>query len=193
MQTLWLRPLLKKLRRLARDERLELWSLDECHFQQHGSRCTMWVPPEEKDPVLLHAPTRKSIALFGAVNLRDGQLVTQFSSKFDAITFGDFLKKLIRHRPRRRRLVLILDNARYHHARILQPFLAERRHILSLSFLPPYSPELNPVERVWKLARRLCTHNQYFPQLSDLIAAVTYQLDLWEKPNIFLRRLCGII
>jgi hypothetical protein len=94
---------------------------------------------------------------------------------------------------RKRRLVLILDNARYHHARILQPFLAERRHILSLSVLPPYSPELNPVERVWKLARRLCTHNQYFPQLSDLIAAVTYQLEFWKKPNIFLRSLCGII
>jgi transposase len=192
MQTLRLRPFLKKLHRLAGDERLELWSLDECHFQQHGSRCTMWVPPEEKDPVLLHAPTRKSIALFGAVNLRDGQLVTQFSSKFDAITFGDFLKKLLRHRPRKQRLVLILDNARYHHATILQPFLAERRHILSLCFLPPYSPELNPVERVWKLARRLCTHNQYFPQLNDLIAAVTYQLELWNKPNILLRRLCGI-
>ena len=47
----------------------EIWSLDECHFQQYGSRCTMWVPPEEKDPVVLQAPTKKSISLFGAVNV----------------------------------------------------------------------------------------------------------------------------
>jgi transposase len=186
------KPLLKKLRRLARDESVELWSMDECHFQQHGSRCIMWVPPEEKDPALLHAPTRKSIALFGAVNLYDGQLVTQFSSKFDAITFQDFLKRLLRHRPRNRRIVVILDNARYHHATLLKPLLSEKRHVLSLSFLPPYSPELNPVERVWKLARRLCTHNRYFPQLSDLISAVTVQLDLWNRPNNTLLRLCGI-
>ena len=186
------KPHIKKLRRLVRDESLELWSLDECHFQQHGSRCVMWVPPEESDPTLLHAPTRKSVALFGAVNLHDGQLVTQFSSRFDAITFWDFLKKLLRHRPSKRRLVLILDNARYHHATMLQPFLAERRHFLSLSFLPPYSPELNPVERVWKLARRMCTHNQYFPQLNDLVAAVTDHLGLWRKPNNTLYRLCGI-
>jgi transposase len=186
------KPPLKKLRRLARDENVELWSLDECHFQQHGSRCTMWVPPEEKDPILLHSPTRKSVALSGAVNLHDGQLVTKLSSKFNAITFWDFLKKLLRHRPWNRRLVLILDNARYHHATILQPYLWEKRHVLSLLFLPPYSPELNPVERVWKLTRKLCTHNQYFPLLDDLIAAVTQQFEPWKRPNNTLHRLCGI-
>jgi hypothetical protein len=41
--------------------------MDEVHFQQHGSRCRMWVPPETKDPVLLHHPTRQSVGYFGAV------------------------------------------------------------------------------------------------------------------------------
>jgi hypothetical protein len=70
------KPHIKELHRLARDESLEPWSLDECHFQQHGSRCIRWVPPEETDPALLRAPTRESVALFGAVNLHDRQLVT---------------------------------------------------------------------------------------------------------------------
>lgn len=153
----------------------------------------MWVPPEETDPVLLHAPTRKSVALFGAVNLRTGQLVTQFCSPFNAITFGTFLRTLLRHRSPTRRLVLVLDNARYHHATLLRPYLTEKRHLLSLSFLPPYSPALNPIERVWKLARQLCTHNQYFPLLADLVTAVSAQLELWRKPNPVLARLCGII
>ena len=65
---------------------------------RHGTRCVMWVPPEETDPILLHAPTRKSVALFGAVNLRNGQLVTQVDPKFNAITFETFLRKLLRHR-----------------------------------------------------------------------------------------------
>jgi len=38
---------------------VDLWALDEVHFQQYGSRCRMWVPPEIKDPVLFHEPTRK--------------------------------------------------------------------------------------------------------------------------------------
>jgi transposase len=153
----------------------------------------MWVPPEETDPVLLHAPTRRSVALFGAVNLRTGQLVTQFCSPFNAITFGTFLRTLLRHRSPTRRLVLVLDNARYHHATLLRPYLTEKRHLLSLAFLPPYSPALNPIERVWKLARKLCTHNQYFPLLADLVTAVSAQLELWRKPNPVLARLCGII
>lgn len=153
----------------------------------------MWVPPEETDPVLLHAPTRKSVALFGAVNLRTGQLITQFCSPFNAITFGTFLRTLLRHRSPTRRLVVVLDNARYHHATLLRSYLTEKRHLLSLSFLPPYSPALNPIERVWKLARKLCTHNQYFPLLADLVTAVSAQLELWRKPNPVLARLCGII
>ena len=48
--------------------------MDEVHFQQYGSRCRMWVPPEVKDPVLQHHPTRKSVGYFGAVRLRDGNL-----------------------------------------------------------------------------------------------------------------------
>jgi hypothetical protein len=50
----------------------------------------MWEPPKETDPVLLHAPTRKPVALFGAVNLRTGHLVTQLCPTFDAVTFGAF-------------------------------------------------------------------------------------------------------
>jgi transposase len=183
---------IKKLHRLAHNPTIDLWSLDECHFQQHGTRTVMWVPPEDSDPVLLHAPTRKSVALFGAVNLRHGQWVTQQQTTFDALTFRQFLGKLLPHRARDRRMVLILDNACYHHARWLQPFLDARRGGVRLDFLPPYSPDLNPIERVWKLARKLATHNQYFPKLENLTAAVSQQMQAWKKPNPVLRRLCCI-
>jgi transposase len=183
---------IKKLRRLAHDPGLDLWSLDECHFQQHGTRAVMWVPPENSDPVLLHAPTRKSVALFGAVNLRHGQLVTQQQPTFGARTFRQFLGKLLPHWARDRRMVLILDNARYHHARSLRPFLHARRGWVRLDFLPPYSPALNPIERVWKLTRKLATHNEYFPKLENLTAAVSAQMEAWKKPNAALRKLCCI-
>ena len=53
---------------VARDE-VDLWATDELHFQQYASRCPMWVPPEARDPVLLHHPTRRGIGYFGAVRL----------------------------------------------------------------------------------------------------------------------------
>lgn len=152
----------------------------------------MWVPPEDIDPIQLLAPTRKSIALFGAVNIRRGRLLSQFENKFNAMTFQSFLGKLLKHGARNRRIVIILDNARYHHATLLKPFLQKYRKRLRLQFLPPYSPELNPIERVWKLTRRLCTHNEYFPNLTALQEAVSERLSMWEKPNEVLRKLCCI-
>lgn len=153
----------------------------------------MWIPPEDMDPVILHAPTRKGLGALGAVCIGDGRLVTSQENKFNAITFHSFLKQLLRHRREGRKMVVILDNARWHHAKLLKPWLWERRHVLQLNFLPPYSPELNPIERVWKLTRKLCTHNRYFPVFEELVKTVSNQLDSWQKPNETLRRLCAIV
>lgn len=99
----------------------------------------MWVPPEVKDPILEHAPTRKSMACFGAVRLSTGKFVHAMKEVFDAQTFQDFLAKLLRQRTHGKRMVIILDNARYHHAKLLTPFLAKYRKVLTLVFLPPSS------------------------------------------------------
>jgi hypothetical protein len=186
------RRLLKKRRILARRSDVDLWSLDECHFQQHGSRVAMWVPPEDKDPVVLIAPTRKSVSLFGAVNINDGRLATRFEKQFDAMTFKTFLIQLLRHRKKDKKIVVFLDNARYHHAKILRPFLEKNRKALRLEFIPAYSPELNPIERVWKITRKICTHNVYFKELEHVAISVGKQHDAWKKPNDTLRRLCCI-
>ena len=127
---------------MAKREDLELWSQDECHFQRHGTRCRVWVPPENKDPVVLHAPTRQPAACFGAVSLRSGKFVHAFSPVFNAVKFEGFLKTPLRRRSRGRKMVLVLDNARYHHAKLLKPLLEERKAHLELLFLPPCSPQL---------------------------------------------------
>lgn len=153
----------------------------------------MWVPPETRDPILLHAPTRKSVACFGAVNLGTGQFVQAICSVFNAETFAAFLRQLLRHRRRGRRMILVLDNAKYHHAILLKPLLLEYRASLQLLFLPPYSPQLAPIERVWKLTRRLVMHNRYFATLDAVLDAVNACFRLWLRPNRVLRRLCCII
>jgi hypothetical protein len=168
--------------------------MDEVHFQQHGSRCRLWVPPEVDDPVCLHAPTRKSIRFFGAVRLADGKLVmSQPKGMFDAQTCWQFLRQL--EGPARRagrKTVVIADNARYHHASLHEDWRREVAAHFSLHCLPPYSPELNPIERVWKLIRRCCLHNRYFPDLSDVVLAIEPRLRGWARPNATLRRLCSM-
>lgn len=152
----------------------------------------MWIPPESIDPVVLHAPTRKGFGVFGAVRADDGRLVTSMEKKFNAMTFQSFLIKLSRHRRRDRLMLVVLDNARWHHAKILKPWLEKHRKVIALDFLPPYSPELNSIERVWKLTRRLCCHNRYFPSLDELIETVCDKFASWYKPNDTLRCSCAI-
>src|SRR5579872_4487373 len=93
------------------DPGIDLWAADEVHFQQHGSRCRMWIPPEVKDPVLLHAPTRKSVGYFGAVRLRDGQLVfRRETGQFNGASFFQFLQQLRRvSRAAGRRVAVTLE------------------------------------------------------------------------------------
>jgi transposase len=177
------------------DPTVELWALDEVHFQQHGSRCRMWVPPEVRDPVSLHHPTRKQVGYFGAVRLSDGRFHYQRESdSFNARTCWTFLKSLRRVcKNTKKRVIVIADNAKFHHALLHKPWREKMAPRFALDFLPPYSPELNPIERVWKLTRRNCLHNRYFSQLSDLIEDVENQFNQWHHRNATLHRLCAKI
>ena len=158
------------------DPNVELWATDEVHFQQHGSRCRMWIPSETKDPI------------------RDGKFFFhRETDKFNSVTFFAFLKALYHASTTgTRRVVVITDNARYHHARLHRTWREEHAEKFTLDYLPPYSPELNPIERVWKLTRRQCLHNRYFPVLSEVVNSVEAQFALWVRGNVTLRRLCAI-
>lgn len=154
----------------------------------------MWVPPETKDPVLLHHPTRRSVGYFGAVRLRDGKFCfLREPEQFNAESFFEFLRRLRRSSLRAgRRVVVINDNARYHHARLHKRWREQHAKEFALDYLPAYSPELNPIERVWKLTRRRCLHNRYFPTLDEVIAAVEDEFSAWIRGSDTLRRLCAI-
>ena len=67
-----------------------------------------------------------------------------------------------------------------------------KRKRIPVLYLPPYSPDLNPIERVWKLTRRMAVHNKYFPEINDIISDVEACFGQWTKPNEVLRRLCAI-
>ena len=185
---------IKKLHRLAQDDGFDVWAVDEVRFEQHGSACRMWVPPEIADPVLLHHPTRKGVGYFGAVRIRDGKfLYCREDESFNGETFFSFLKKLRRVSCHAcRHVVVILDNVKYHHARLHLEWREKSQGHMTLEFMPPYSPELNPIERVWKLTRRMATHNRYFPTLASVISSVENVFSHWRTENDTLRRLCAI-
>ena len=180
---------------MSRDAAVDLWAIDEVHFQQYGSSCRMWIPPEVKDPVLIHHPTRKSVGYFGAVRIRDGRFFYhREEDRFNGVSFWEFLKDLRRiSRRSGKRVVVITDNAKYHHALLHKQWRHKYQDDFSLDYLPPYSPDLNPIERVWKLTRRKCLHNRYFANLDEVVTAAESTFEDWRLGNETLRRLCAII
>ena len=86
--------------------------------------------------------------------------------------------------PAKRRVgavIVIIDNAKYHHAKLHAGWRQEQQARFALDFLPPYSPELNPIERVWKRTRRNRLHNVYFPKLALVVEAVEEQFAKWSR------------
>jgi len=144
--------------------------------------------------VLKHEPTRNKIGYFGAIRLRDGKFIYRREpEKFNAESFKKFLKQLRRASCHSgKKVIAISDNARYHHAQLHKEYRESCTDHFELDFLPPYSPELNPIERVWKLTRRCCTHNTYFPSLENVMSAVEEKFDEWRGGSQILKKLCAI-
>ena len=169
---------------------IQLWAEDEVHFQRHSTITRMW-SLKGKQPRVISASTRQKVGFLGAINLKTGQLLTKKAPTFNSDTFGDFLYYLLQHTEGK--LFLILDNASWHRAQDLKKFFFENRHRLVRIFLPPYSPELNPIERVWRITRRQITHNRYFESIEDLEAALIPYFSKWEQPNNTIKVLCANI
>ena len=74
--------------------------------------------------------------------------------------------------PGKRLIHVFLDNARYHHAKLVQQWLARTACRIRLHFIPSYCPHLDPIERLWGLMHRHCTHNKCYAGFKDFSRSV---------------------
>ena len=86
------------------------------------------------------------------------------------------------------RVVLVSDNAPWHRGQPVKDALAEFPH-LELYRLPPYSPKLNVIERLWKVLRRRSTHNRLFDALADLKASLRNSIRYFQTVRSRVRSL----
>jgi transposase len=151
---------------------------DEVLFQQEGTIRQSWARRGVGFAVYKH-PCKKKCKFYGAVSIEEKpSFVFQKSEWFNSKTFKQFLEYLLTVFEK---IYLILDNVRYHKAKKLEPFLEENKERLTLFFLPPYSPELNAVEPVWKNTRKDSTHNRYFATMKCLTRAVQTRFRIYQK------------
>jgi len=124
---------------------------------------------------------RKTAHVYGAIALDDARFTYQFAPVFNGHTFHLFLQLLVR-RYRGRKVFVVLDNGPAHWLDDAgRRWLAANRHRIELHRLPPYSPELNPIEGVWKATRLRTTHNRFFPTVDERDAALAATFSAFQR------------
>lgn len=141
----------------ANEGRSRLLFMDAVHFTLGTFTCKVWC----KGP--LYLPTgagRNRFNLLGAIDPFSMDLIQCHSMVYvDAEQIMHFLEK-VRNQSGNRPVSIILDNARYQHCRAVKEKAAELG--INLIFLPPYSPNLNIIERLWKYTRHHVLAGKYF-------------------------------
>lgn len=103
---------------------------------------------------------RERLNLNGAYNIEDHKAIIQESASINAQSTVSLLEKMLQEQPLGL-IYVILDNARYYRSTMVQEFVIKNKRI-QLVFLPPYSPNLNVIERLWKFFKKNVTYNTYY-------------------------------
>jgi len=158
------------LNRLDADETVVF--ADAVHPEHQSRPAHGWFPKDEK--VAIKATTgRKRLNIHGAYDLETAQLTWVEGERISAETSLSLLTRLEAAYPDKRFIHVFLDNARYHHANMLKPWLRRPDCRIRLHFLPPYAPHLNPIERLWGIMHEHVTHNRYHATFGEFVEAIT--------------------
>lgn len=146
-------------------------------------------------PVVGSWDNKAQVYTFAALNVVDASLTTRLLDNPSRATqttgksktrrlqeaFAAHLRDIARRYPCETcpRVVIVIDNAPWHRGALMNAVLAEHPH-LELYRLPSYSPQLNVVERLWKVLRRRATHNRLFDTAEDLKQALRGSLRYYQ-------------
>lgn len=146
----------------------------------------IWLPKRSYPPVIETNSTRKRKSFYGFLNLKTGQqhaFVTDWQNMYITV---EVLNQLRQVYPTQQ-LLIVWDNCGWHRGSEVVKWIRKDKNTKTLHF-PPYAPELNPQEHVWKAGRKATTHNQHITDIGqvakDFVGHIT--------SKIFSYELCGL-
>lgn len=157
------------LRDLGADETVVF--ADAVHPTHQVRAVGCWAP---RDEAIAITPSsgRDRLNIHGAVNLETGTTQMVEVLTVDAKSTILLLMAILAAYPSMRMIHVFLDQARYHHAKLVREWLAHHGHRITLHFIPTYSPHLNPIERLWGVMHKNVTHNRSYATFRDFATKV---------------------
>src|SRR6202046_3854258 len=128
----------------------------------HAARPVGCWAPKQDNLAIEQTSGRQRINIHGAIDLETGQTRMIEVETVDAASTITLLEAIEALYPLMALIHVFVDNARYHHAKLVQEWLARPDCRIKLHFIPAYCPHLNPIERLWGLMHRNVTHNKCY-------------------------------
>lgn len=145
--------------------------MDGVHPQHNSLPAYGWLPVGEETPLKTNTGRRR-LNLNGALDSETLEIHVNEDETLNGATTIVFLKELEQRYPKAKNIFIIVDNARYYRNKLVQEFL--RTSKVQLLFLPPYAPNLNLIERVWKFFKKKVLANRYYESFLEFKRACLF-------------------
>ena len=176
-QAIFINKLMDLISKLSDNETIMF--MDSVHPQYNTVCSKVWI--EKGTQRWIESNTgRQRVNINGVYNPFDQKIITQQDSTINAEVTKKLLQKVSNQNPQFDKIYIISDNARYNKCKDVQAFLATQRKI-QMVYLPPYSPNLNLIERVWKFMHEKVIHLNYFDTFSKFKKSISTFFDDFEQ------------
>lgn len=144
--------------------------IDGVHPTQGTKLAYGWIPKGRKT-LIETTGSRTRLNIMGALNLNDiGSTVIREYDSINSLNIGRFFIAIRETYPVSQKVHIILDGAGYHRSELVKEWAYVMN--IELHYLPPYSPNLNPIERLWKVMNEEVRNNRYFATAKVFRAAI---------------------
>lgn len=159
-----------------------MFFFDESRFGTHSKIGHGWFVKGTRTPVKIKLGY-KNFYLYGAVNPLSGEDFTLIEPNVNTEGLNVYLAEMAKHLGDRK-VILVMDQAGWHKSKELVVPSS-----IQIFYLPPYSPELNPVERFWQYIKQNTIKNKIYETLDDLEDAISTFICSLSKSVV--ASLCG--
>jgi transposase len=163
---------------------------DEAYFSIFGTSAYTWSLCGV-ETVIPSTGSKENIHIIGAINFSTGKTHALMleEGRINEEVYIAFLATLLKET--RKPIHLIIDNAGYHKSKKVREFITANSKRLTVHYLPPYSPDYNPIEGLWKKLKQETTHNLYFETIDSLWEALAKGLRWFREAPAEIIALCG--
>ncbi|OGO93003.1 MAG: hypothetical protein A2Y17_07180 [Clostridiales bacterium GWF2_38_85] len=163
---------------------------DESYIRDYQALCATWCLKGKQRKIKTYGQ-HKGVGLFGVLDYINGNIIVEAAEQLNAQSFQDFLEHKVLPAFKNKKIIMILDNGKIHHAKCLAEFKELHKDQLIFMFLPPYAPAINRIEGLWKWLKHNAIHNRFLKGINEIRDAVHCFISAIRlKRNIIRKRLC---